>query len=319
MESFWLAETLKYFYLLYSEPSLISLEEWVLNTEAHPFRRPTISAFGESTERIRKWQEFIKEREATAAEAMKVQKQHEEYLKRTKEIEAAKAAGAGRGGVAKVVNLPDKPLDPAVGLKAKQDEYLRKLGELEFAEKWQAAMEPAALAQAAPADGAPAPEAPQVWDLEAYAKKQKEDAWNAKVAKFQKLEKDMASGSITAEEASKIAKELKADKATAPIAKAPAVAVKGKTPAVAAPAPAPAPAVIPAAPVVVAPAPIPKAPVLAAAPGAPVWDLEAYAQKQKDDALAAKMAKLKKLEEDMAAGTISNQEAAKIAQELKAT
>lgn len=38
MESFWLAETLKYFYLLYSEPELISLDEYVLNTEAHPFR-----------------------------------------------------------------------------------------------------------------------------------------------------------------------------------------------------------------------------------------------------------------------------------------
>ncbi|KAL6243062.1 hypothetical protein RBB50_010162 [Rhinocladiella similis] len=38
MESFWFAETLKYFYLLFSDPSLISLDEWVLNTEAHPFR-----------------------------------------------------------------------------------------------------------------------------------------------------------------------------------------------------------------------------------------------------------------------------------------
>ncbi|KAI1486362.1 glycosyl hydrolase family 47-domain-containing protein [Biscogniauxia mediterranea] len=41
MESFWTAETLKYFYLLYSDPTLISLDEWVLNTEAHPFKRPT--------------------------------------------------------------------------------------------------------------------------------------------------------------------------------------------------------------------------------------------------------------------------------------
>ena len=30
MESFWLAETLKYFYLLFSEPSLISLDDYVL-------------------------------------------------------------------------------------------------------------------------------------------------------------------------------------------------------------------------------------------------------------------------------------------------
>ncbi|KFA72899.1 hypothetical protein S40288_02162 [Stachybotrys chartarum IBT 40288] len=41
MESFWLSETLKYYYLLFSEPHVISLDEWVLNTEAHPFRRPT--------------------------------------------------------------------------------------------------------------------------------------------------------------------------------------------------------------------------------------------------------------------------------------
>ncbi|KAJ0426480.1 glycoside hydrolase [Aspergillus carlsbadensis] len=41
MESFWLAETLKYFYLIFSEPDLISLDEYVLNTEAHPFKRPS--------------------------------------------------------------------------------------------------------------------------------------------------------------------------------------------------------------------------------------------------------------------------------------
>ena len=40
MESFWLAETLKYFYLLFSTPDVVSLDEWVLNTEAHPFKRP---------------------------------------------------------------------------------------------------------------------------------------------------------------------------------------------------------------------------------------------------------------------------------------
>ncbi|KJK87251.1 hypothetical protein H633G_08889 [Metarhizium anisopliae BRIP 53284] len=41
MESFWLAETLKYFYLIFSPPDLISLDEYVLNTEAHPLKRPT--------------------------------------------------------------------------------------------------------------------------------------------------------------------------------------------------------------------------------------------------------------------------------------
>ncbi|KAJ9221987.1 CAZyme family GH47 [Paecilomyces variotii] len=44
MESFWLAETLKYFYLVFSEPDVVSLDEYVLNTEAHPFKRPSPSA-----------------------------------------------------------------------------------------------------------------------------------------------------------------------------------------------------------------------------------------------------------------------------------
>lgn len=40
MESFWLAETLKYFYLIFAEPTEWSLDHWVLNTEAHFLRRP---------------------------------------------------------------------------------------------------------------------------------------------------------------------------------------------------------------------------------------------------------------------------------------
>ncbi|PHH69777.1 hypothetical protein CDD83_5613 [Cordyceps sp. RAO-2017] len=40
MEGFWLAETLKYFYLIFSPPDIISLDDFVLNTEAHPFRLP---------------------------------------------------------------------------------------------------------------------------------------------------------------------------------------------------------------------------------------------------------------------------------------
>jgi mannosyl-oligosaccharide alpha-1,2-mannosidase len=39
MESFWLAETLKYFYLLFSPNDLLPLDKIVLNTEAHPFPR----------------------------------------------------------------------------------------------------------------------------------------------------------------------------------------------------------------------------------------------------------------------------------------
>ena len=44
MESFWLAETLKYLFLLFSDDDVLPLDKWVLNTEAHPFpivpRRP---------------------------------------------------------------------------------------------------------------------------------------------------------------------------------------------------------------------------------------------------------------------------------------
>jgi len=53
-QSFFLAETLKYLYLLFSDDKLISLDEWVFNTEAHPlpvkgnnaFYRPAAAATG---------------------------------------------------------------------------------------------------------------------------------------------------------------------------------------------------------------------------------------------------------------------------------
>ena len=35
-QSFFLAETLKYLYLLFSDDELIPLDQWVFNTEAHP-------------------------------------------------------------------------------------------------------------------------------------------------------------------------------------------------------------------------------------------------------------------------------------------
>jgi len=37
-QSFFLAETLKYLYLIFSEDDLIPLDEFVFNTEAHPMR-----------------------------------------------------------------------------------------------------------------------------------------------------------------------------------------------------------------------------------------------------------------------------------------
>jgi hypothetical protein len=43
MESFFLGETLKYFYLLFSNDSLIPLDKYVFNTEAHPLPRFTVT------------------------------------------------------------------------------------------------------------------------------------------------------------------------------------------------------------------------------------------------------------------------------------
>ncbi|KAK9485633.1 glycoside hydrolase [Lipomyces starkeyi] len=37
-ESFFLAETMKYLFLIFDDPDRLSLDEWVLSTEAHPFR-----------------------------------------------------------------------------------------------------------------------------------------------------------------------------------------------------------------------------------------------------------------------------------------
>ena len=42
MESFWMAETLKYFYAIFSETDVLDLDRFVLNTEAHTFLRPGV-------------------------------------------------------------------------------------------------------------------------------------------------------------------------------------------------------------------------------------------------------------------------------------
>ncbi|KZP11248.1 glycoside hydrolase family 47 protein [Athelia psychrophila] len=44
MESFWFAEVLKYLYLTFDDPSHISLDDWVFNTECHPFKAPATAA-----------------------------------------------------------------------------------------------------------------------------------------------------------------------------------------------------------------------------------------------------------------------------------
>ncbi|KAM7480693.1 hypothetical protein LguiA_028906 [Lonicera macranthoides] len=49
MQSFFLAETLKYLYLLFSPTSVIPLDEWVFNTEAHPIRIVTQHGEGDNS------------------------------------------------------------------------------------------------------------------------------------------------------------------------------------------------------------------------------------------------------------------------------
>ena len=39
MPSFWLAETLKYVFLIFSPKELFPLNQWVFNTEGHMFKR----------------------------------------------------------------------------------------------------------------------------------------------------------------------------------------------------------------------------------------------------------------------------------------
>ncbi|KAK8872286.1 Endoplasmic reticulum mannosyl-oligosaccharide 1-2-alpha-mannosidase [Apiospora arundinis] len=52
MESFWLAETLKYVYLIFSPPDLISLDEFVLNTEHHTCGKRRIRPSAPTRERL---------------------------------------------------------------------------------------------------------------------------------------------------------------------------------------------------------------------------------------------------------------------------
>ncbi|KAI0794361.1 glycoside hydrolase family 47 protein [Fomes fomentarius] len=40
LESFWFAETLKYLYLIFDDPNHVSIDDYVFNTEAHPFIAP---------------------------------------------------------------------------------------------------------------------------------------------------------------------------------------------------------------------------------------------------------------------------------------
>jgi len=43
-EAFWFAEVLKYLYLTFDDPGNVSLDDYVFNTECHPFKAPTALA-----------------------------------------------------------------------------------------------------------------------------------------------------------------------------------------------------------------------------------------------------------------------------------
>ncbi|KAF9051542.1 glycoside hydrolase family 47 protein [Panaeolus papilionaceus] len=54
-ESFWFAEVLKYLFLTFDDPSHISLDQFVFNTEAHPFRAPRAkSVYGSQSGTLRR-------------------------------------------------------------------------------------------------------------------------------------------------------------------------------------------------------------------------------------------------------------------------
>ncbi|KAA8897205.1 glycoside hydrolase [Sphaerosporella brunnea] len=88
MESFWLAETLKYLYLLFSKDDILPLDEVVFNTEAHPL--PMFDTPAHFTKR--NWRKEAKAKEAKEAAPKKP------------ETEAAAPKAAG---------VAEKPASPA--------------------------------------------------------------------------------------------------------------------------------------------------------------------------------------------------------------
>lgn len=69
MPSWLLAETLKYLFLLFSEDSALDLDEFVLNTEAHPLR-----VFGEKKEKREEKKERGEEGEVVSSEEFQGQR-----------------------------------------------------------------------------------------------------------------------------------------------------------------------------------------------------------------------------------------------------
>jgi hypothetical protein len=72
MESFWLAETLKYFYLLFvDDPDVIPLDKYVFNTEAHPLPIWGTEVDLEAQKRLKHLNERMQRIQSAEAEAAK--------------------------------------------------------------------------------------------------------------------------------------------------------------------------------------------------------------------------------------------------------
>ncbi|KAI4086831.1 MAG: hypothetical protein LQ344_007232 [Seirophora lacunosa] len=94
MESFWLAETLKYFYLLFSPTDVLPLDTIILNTEAHIFPRSKLIR-GMKTG----WERKPRKKEGKAARERGLHKEREEESKRSREEGATEKKAEETKGV----------------------------------------------------------------------------------------------------------------------------------------------------------------------------------------------------------------------------
>eukprot|EP01065_Artemidia_motanka_P052110 TRINITY_DN9324_c2_g2_i1.p1 TRINITY_DN9324_c2_g2~~TRINITY_DN9324_c2_g2_i1.p1 ORF type:complete len:806 (+),score=290.03 TRINITY_DN9324_c2_g2_i1:45-2420(+) len=88
-QSFWLAETLKYLYILFSDDDALDFSEWVLNTEAHPLRIRKRDPYAKWSSEARKRRE--READMSIEERLKRHRRAFETLNREQ-------GGAGMGG-----------------------------------------------------------------------------------------------------------------------------------------------------------------------------------------------------------------------------
>ncbi|PUU82349.1 glycoside hydrolase [Tuber borchii] len=80
MESFWLAETLKYLYLLFSPNDLLPLDEVVFNTEAHPFPKFDMGRLFETG-----WKRLPRDKEGEIIKEDPIEEKPENQKKQEKE------------------------------------------------------------------------------------------------------------------------------------------------------------------------------------------------------------------------------------------